>query len=202
MRNQYAQSAHQQMRDAALDAAAEEVITRGWSSLQIQAIARRAGVSRQTLYTTFGSKQGIAQALILRLTERFITGIETAMASHTGLYQQWFAAMRYTLDRAAGEPLLVSVLTADGSDDFLPLLTSRGAPVLDAARVRLSRALHEARPEVDVAIADDLAEAAVRLALSHIVLPLRSTEHAAAQIARIVDATYRDTRTPQALRHD
>lgn len=42
-------------------------------------------------------------------------------------------------------------------------------------------------PGLDVAAANDLAEAAVRLALSHIVLPLHPTEQAAAQIARIVE---------------
>jgi AcrR family transcriptional regulator len=199
--NRYARSAHDQMRDAVLDAAAHEVIARGWSSLQIQAIARRAEVSRQTIYTTFGGKQGIAQALILRLTEQFVTGIESALASHVDLYEQWFAAMHYTLDRAAHEPLLLTVLTADGDDEFLPLLTSRGAPVVDTARARLGAALRDARPDLDVATTDDLAEAAVRLALSHIVLPLRSTDEAAAQIARIVETTCRHAPRPRASHH-
>jgi AcrR family transcriptional regulator len=187
VQNRYARSAHEQMREAALDAAVEEVLHRGWSNIQIQAIARRAGVSRQTLYTTFGGRHGIAQALVLRLTEQFVTGIEAALAGHVDLYEQWFAAMRYTLDRAAHEPLLVSVLTADSGDALLPLLTNRGAPVVEAARTRLGAALREARPDLDVATTDDLAEAAVRLALSHIVLPLQPVDHAAAQIARIVE---------------
>lgn len=188
------------MRDAVLDAAAAMVIDRGWSNLQIQAIARQVEVSRQTIYTAFGGKKGIAQALILRLTERFVAGIEDAMARHVDLYQQWYAAMHYTLDRAAHEPLLLTVLTADGGDEFLPLLTSRGAPVVDTARGRLGAALRDACPDLDITTTDDIAEAAVRLALSHIVLPLRPPEQAAVQIARLVEAGCRNTSASPATR--
>lgn len=124
------------MRDAALDAAAAEIVARGWKGLQMQAVAEQVGISRQTLYNTFTTKHGLAQALVLRLTERFLDGVERALNSRDQVYDQWLAAIRYTLDTAADDPLLKAVLTGDASTEFLPLLTSDAGPVISAARDR------------------------------------------------------------------
>ena len=174
-------------RDAVLDAAADEVVARGWRGLRLQAVAAAAGVSRQTVYNLFRDKHGLAQALVLRLTGRFLDGVEQALASREELHAQWVAAIRYTLDTAADDPLLKSVLTADGSDEFLPLLTSEAAPVVVAARERLAAAVTAIRPGTDPGDAAVAAETATRLAISHIVLPLHPAERATEQIAGVVD---------------
>ncbi|GAA1388628.1 TetR family transcriptional regulator [Pseudonocardia kongjuensis] len=187
MVNRFHDTAHRQMRDGILDAAAAEAVARGWKGLQMQSVAAASGVSRQTLYNTFTNKHGLAQALVLRLTEQFLDGVEQALNSHVEIYDQWVAAIRYTLDAAAADPLLKAVLTADGSDELLPLLTSEAGPVIRAARNRLSAVLRATRPDLnhdDITVAT---EAAARLAISHIVLPLHPTEQAAEQIAQLVD---------------
>ena len=173
-------------RDAVLDAAADEVVAHGWDGLRLQAVAASAGVSRQTVYNLFRHKHGLAQALVLRLTERFLDGVERALASREDVREQWVAAIRYTLDTAADDPLLKSVLTADGRTEFLPLLTSEAAPVVVAARERLAAAVTAARPRTDPGEAAVAAETATRLAISHIVLPLHPAERATAQIATVV----------------
>jgi len=185
---------HRRMREAVLDAAAAEVVARGWQGLRLQAVAAQAGVSRQTLYNTFTNKHGLAQALVLRLTDRFLDGVERALAGEHDLYDQWVAAIRYTLDTAADDPLLKSVLTADGSDEFLPLLTSEAGPVIGVARDRLAAVLHAARPDLDPTETTVAAEAVTRLAISHIVLPLHPTEQATEQIAQLVDRYLRPRR--------
>lgn len=187
MSNRFRDTARREMRDAVLDAAAAEVVARGWRGLQMQSVATAAGVSRQTLYNTFTSKHGLAQALVLRRTEEFLDGVERALTGEDEVYHQWVAAIRYTLDTAADDPLLKAVLTADGSDEFLPLLTRDAGPVVGAARDRLVAALRTARPDLDTADTTVAAEAATRLAISHIVLPLHPTEQAAEQIARLVE---------------
>lgn len=175
------------MREAVLDAAAAEVVAQGWKGLQMQTVATRAGVSRQTLYNTFANKHGLARALVMRLTEQFLEGVERALTSRSEVHDQWVAAIRYTLDTAADDPLLKTVLTADGSEEFLPLLTSEAEPILAVARDRLSAALIATSPGLDPDAITVATEAATRLAISHIVLPLHPTEQAAEQIAGLVD---------------
>lgn len=170
------------MLEAALDAAAGEVISRGWNGLRMRAIAEEIGVSRQTLYTAFSDRHGIARALVLRHAERFLAGVEQAIGVHRGLRAQWAAAVRFTLDSAAEDPLLKSVLMA-GSEEFLPLVTSGSAPIIDTARARLSAAFLASHPELDPVDLDTVAETVTRLALSHMVLPLHPVEQVAEQVA-------------------
>ena len=171
------------MRDAVLDVAAEEVIAHGWDGLQVRAVATRAGVSRQTLYNAFGDKHGLAEALILRLLDRFLDGIDAAVGAESALRDQWEAAVLYALDVAAADPLLGAVLTGTSSDEFLPLLTSDGAPVIRRARDRMVATLGGHHPDLDPRALAATAEAVTRLTLSHIVLPLHPPETVAAQVA-------------------
>ncbi|MDR3507386.1 MAG: TetR/AcrR family transcriptional regulator [Caulobacteraceae bacterium] len=51
--------------EAMLDAAGAVIAERGFGA-SVEAIARRAGVSKQTLYNHFGGKEGLIQALVRR----------------------------------------------------------------------------------------------------------------------------------------
>lgn len=182
MANRFRDAAHQQMLDAALDAAAGEVISRGWNGLRMRAIAEEIGVSRQTLYTAFTDRQGIARALVLRHADRFLAGVEQAIGVHHDLRAQWAAAVRFTLDSAADDPLLKSVLMA-GGEEFLPLVTTGSAPIITAARARLCAVFLASHPDLDPADLDTVAETVTRLALSHMVLPLHPVDRVAEQVA-------------------
>ena len=50
-------------RDSILDAMREELLTQDWSAVTLADIARTAGVSRQTIYNEFGSRQGAGAGL-------------------------------------------------------------------------------------------------------------------------------------------
>lgn len=171
---------------AALDIAADEVATHGWDGLQVQTIAARLGVSRQTLYNAFTNKHGLARALVLQLTERFLAGVDRALTRSDDIYDQWRAAVLYTLETAAADPLLKSVITADGRDQLLPLLTTDAEPVISAAQDKLAAAVTAARPDVALEDARDAAETATRLAISHVVLPLHPSTHVADHIATLI----------------
>jgi AcrR family transcriptional regulator len=183
--NRFRDAAHQQMLDAALDAAAAEVVQRGWRGLRMRAIAEETGVSRQTLYNAFSDKHGIARALVERLVGRYLTGVEQAVGEHRDLREQWAAAFRFTLDAAAGDPLLKAALMVDGTEEFLPLLTTGGAPIIGVARGRLSAVFLAAHPDLDPSDLDVVSETVTRLALSHIVLPLDPSETVAGQVAEL-----------------
>lgn len=180
---------------AALDIAADEVATHGWDGLQVQTIAARLGVSRQTLYNAFTNKHGLARALVLQLTDRFLAGVDRALTGSDDIHEQWRAAVLYTLDTAAADPLLKSVITADGRDQLLPLLTTDAEPVISAARDKLAAAVTAARPDVAPDDARDAAETATRLAISHVVLPLHPSTHVANHIATLI-TRFLDGRRP------
>ena len=49
---------------------------RPWPAVRMVDVAAAAGVSRQTLYNEFGSKEGLARALVRRETDRYLDGVD------------------------------------------------------------------------------------------------------------------------------
>src|SRR4051812_45301435 len=160
-------------RDALLDAAYDAAVAGDWASARMLDVAAAAGVSRQTLYNEFGTKDALAQALALRETERFLADIEAAMAGQDGAPAEAVGvAGAHTLRQAADNPLLKAVLTDDtsGAGGLLPFLTTRAEPVLSAARAHISAYVLSHWPDLPVADVDLVGEVVVRLSVSHIVL--------------------------------
>ncbi|GAA1515073.1 TetR/AcrR family transcriptional regulator [Streptomyces albidochromogenes] len=67
-------------REALLDAAFTALAVRPWSGVRMVDVAAAAGVSRQTLYNEFGTKDGLARALVRREADGFLAGVERALA--------------------------------------------------------------------------------------------------------------------------
>ncbi len=172
-----------------LEAAADAVLSgEPWERVRMADVARAAGLSRQTLYVEFGSTDALAQALALREAERSMAGAEAAMAGHEGSPGEAVAAAtEYTLREAASNPLLKAVLT-DDSGGLLPFLTTRSEALLAAARERCAAYLSERWPDLPADHVRLVADAVIRLTLSHLVLPDGPPERVAADIARLVDA--------------
>lgn len=177
-----------QVREQALQVAHDLTAQRGWDQVRVGEVAEATGVSRPTLYKEFGSKQGLGEALVLRETDRFLAGIAEQLAAHEpDLAAGIEAAVRFTLEEAERSPLLHAVLTStrSGDDSLLPFLTTRSAPLLEAATTALSGWLaeHSPRtPEQDLAQGVD---ALVRLVVSHLVLPSADPSRTAAELAQL-----------------
>ena len=176
-------------RDLLLDAATEAVLSGVvWDKVRMADVARAAGVSRQTLYYEFGSKDALAEALAMREAERYMDGAEAAMAGHDGRPGEAVAAAtEFTLTEAASNPLLKAVLT-DDSGGLLPFLTTRSEALLAAARERCAAYLCEHWPDLAPERVLLVADAVNRLTLSHLVLPGGRPDEVAADIAHLVDA--------------
>ena len=174
------------LREDLLDAAATLIIQRGFRRVRMQDVADMVGVSRQTVYNEFGDKWGLAQALTLRENERYLDGVDEALGCHAGLYSAVAAAVAYTLTTAADDPLKKATLTGAGSEDLLPLMTTRAEPVLLAAKRRIIAHALRQWPDLDEADVTDLADATVRLTMSHVMLPADPPEIVAARLARLV----------------
>ncbi|MCW2614657.1 MAG: TetR/AcrR family transcriptional regulator [Frankiales bacterium] len=176
-------------RDLLLDAAADAVLSGAeWDRVRMVDVARAAGVSRQTLYVEFGSRDALAQALAMREAQRFMDGADAARAGHEGTPGEAIAAAcEWTLTEAASNPLLKAVLT-DDTGSLLPLLTTRAEALLTATREHCAAYLSGRWPDLDRGLVLLVAEAVNRLTLSHLVLPGGRPDEVAADLARLVDS--------------
>jgi AcrR family transcriptional regulator len=159
-------------RDALLDAAYDAAVSGDWLRTRMVDVARTAGVSRQTLYNEFGTKDALAQAMAMREIQRFIDGTERALdeAHPDDPIQAVGAAALYTLQRAADNPLLKAALTDDTSG-LLSFLTSRGEPALVAARTSFENYYSTHWPDLPRDAIRIAAETIVRLTISYLTVP-------------------------------
>ena len=176
-------------RDLLLDAATEAVLSGAdWDRVRMADVARSAGVSRQTLYYEFGSKDALAQAITLREAELYMVGADQARAGHDDTPGQAIAAAAaYTFETAAANPLLKTVLT-DDTGGLLPFLTSRSQPLLTALDEHTAGELLARWPALDPELVRLVADSVNRLMLSHLVLPGGRGDQVAADLGRLVDA--------------
>jgi AcrR family transcriptional regulator len=179
-------------RDALLDAAYDVVVAGDWQTARMVDVAATAGVSRQTLYNEFGSKDSFAQALAMREAQRFIDGTNRFLddVNPVAPVDAVAAATEWTIREASNNPLLKAVLTDDTSE-LLPFLTTRGEAIIGAARSNIETYWRSQWPEID---ADDVALAAetvARLTISYLVLPSDgpdgSAEAIAARLSKLVE---------------
>ncbi|MEV6011427.1 TetR family transcriptional regulator [Streptomyces sp. NPDC051976] len=184
----FRESVRSLLRERVLDAARDLVGSGGWGGLRLAAIARAAGISRQTLYNEFGSKEAIGKALVERELEGFLLGIQRELDAHRDdLRAAAAAGVGYTLRQAADNPLIKAVLLAErgGEDDLLAYLTTRPEPVFDTAAAMLDAYAADAWPDADAESRGLAVEAIVRLTVSHIIAPVAPPEESAQRIARI-----------------
>ena len=110
----YAEASRVLLRDSILDGMREMLLTRDWSSITLSDVAKAAGISRQTIYNEFGSRQGLAQGYALRLADRLVDQIDDAIDGNVGdVYAAFLQGFRDFFAESAADPLVISLLTGD-----------------------------------------------------------------------------------------
>lgn len=175
--------------DEILDAALDQLEEHGWRAFHIRDVAERVGVSRQTIYNTFGSRRQLAASMVVRLCSSFLSGAEHAFTTDKALYDQWVVAVRDALRQGTDNGALRAMLSAGADDRFLDLLTRGAEPLVEAARARLSAAVLASHRNLDKNAVEAVAESVARLVISNVVLPMHPIEEVAPQIARMATAT-------------
>ncbi|MFE1949155.1 TetR/AcrR family transcriptional regulator [Streptomyces sp. NPDC059524] len=163
-------------RESLLDAAGAALGRRPWSAVRMVDVAAAASVSRQTLYNEFGSKDGLARALVRRETDLYLTGADRALRE--GGFE---ALAAWTSEAARRSPLTRAVLTGCWSER-LPAIDLAAAPhVSGVPAQRRADGPLPGPAELVAAVRDRAAallgrpagecELAVRIALSWVVAP-------------------------------
>lgn len=174
------------LRERIVLAASQITTTAGWSAVTMARLADEVGVSRQTVYNEIGGKPALAEAMILRELDRFLTVVSGAFDEHADdLVDAIRAASHACLDLAQGNPLLHAVVSAThGADtELLPLLTTNAGSLLGAAKDVVSARVAPYAPGVDAAHLDPAIDMVVRVVLSHVMQPSGSPEQTAADLA-------------------
>ncbi|WP_369172264.1 TetR/AcrR family transcriptional regulator [Streptomyces sp. R28] len=114
-------------RESLLDAAYRALARRSWSAVRMVDVAAAAGVSRQTLYNEFGSKEGLARALVRREADGFLAGVDRALATHSDARERLTATAEWTAALASDNALVRAMLTGCWSER-LPSPTLSAVP--------------------------------------------------------------------------
>ena len=190
----FAEASRVLLRDSVLDAMRDQLLTRDWSAITLSDVARAAGISRQTIYNEFGSRQGLAQGYALRLADRLVDTVHAALDANVGnVYEAFLEGFRSFFAESAADPLVISLLSGVAKPDLLQIITTDSAPIITRASNRLTVALTQTWVATSDEDAGVLARAIVRLALSYVSMPPEANHDVAADLARLM--------TPFAERH-
>jgi AcrR family transcriptional regulator len=187
----YAEASRVLLRDSVLDAMRDLLLTRDWSAITLSDVARAAGISRQTIYNEFGSRQGLAQGYALRLADRLVDTVHAALDANVGdIHEALLQGFRRFFAESAADPLVISLLTGVAKPDLLQLITTDSAPIITRASQRLVSAFNQTWVVIGDEDAGVISRAIVRLCLSYVSMPpesdLADGADVAADLARLM----------------
>ncbi len=180
-------AASEGVRTALLDAVGELLADRTWSQVRMADVAARAGVSRQTVYNAYGSREQLALAYVSREAANFLATASEVVAAHA---DDPAAALRAALEiflaAAESNPLVRAISASEEGDELLVLVTTGGGPVLGPITAGLAELMARTWPGVDADSALLAADTLVRLAISHAALPSAPPAETADRVGRIL----------------
>jgi len=183
----YSMAARELLRNTLMDGACHELEDKRWTDITMADIARAAGVSRQTLYKEFGSRDEFAQALVMREADRFLSAIQEAIDANIATPTHAVsAAFDVFLTQAAENPLVRTIVRGEGSEGLLLLFTTQGQAVVEGAALRLTGMIVAGWPLIRRSDAELLSECLVRLAISYASLPAGSAGMTSDSVATLL----------------
>jgi len=181
----YAEAARNLLRDTVLNAVDDLVRSRGWKATTMADVATAAGVSRQTVYNEYGSRQALVEAYVAREIQNLITEVGQAVrASSDDPHAALESAFGLFLKLASDEPVVQLVVSDSGdTSELLRLLTAAG---LTLGVPQISVLITQSWPQVDPDDATLVADSLVRLAVSHALYPQDDPGTVAASVGRLI----------------
>jgi AcrR family transcriptional regulator len=184
----YSVAARELLRNTLLDAAGHHLQDHRWVEITMADIALAAGVSRQTLYKEFGSREDFAQVLVMREAGRFLDAVEQAVGGHLDdPALALAAAFDVFLGAAAENPIVRTIVGGEGAEELLALFTTQGKPLVESAVERITQIMLASWPTmVEASEAELLSECLVRLAISYAALPKGPASMTASSVSTLL----------------
>jgi AcrR family transcriptional regulator len=185
-RTPYAVAARELLRDTLIGAARDQLGRTAWGDVRMADVAEAAGVSRQTLYNEFGSRQKLAEALVVREIEGFLAGVEqTVNANLDDPPVAVAAAFDGFLLAAAENPLFMEAITGE-REDLLPIIATEAKPGIERATEGVMAIILGAWPQIEEREARLFSEAVVRVAFSCAMVHTESSRMNGAAVAEVL----------------
>jgi AcrR family transcriptional regulator len=128
---------------ALIDAAAWELVEKGYADLTVEAVIERAGVSRPEFDACFAGKEAVVEFAYEALFARFIERLSRAIETQSSWPLKVKVGIGATLDMAAAAPVKAQFLSLDTLATSKALVRQRFE-----SRERLARLLAGGRTEV------------------------------------------------------
>jgi AcrR family transcriptional regulator len=139
--------------EALLDATQECVLAVGVRRTTMTDVARRAGVSRMTLYRRYADVTSLMQALMTREFTQILLDVETEAASLATVRERVVTAAVVGVDRLTRHPLFLRIVDVD-PELLLPYITTRRGAFQRAAVDVFATRLADGVAEGSIAVAD------------------------------------------------
>ena len=161
-----------EMVDRIASAALDQFAEYGMRRSTIDDVAKRAGVSRVTVFRRFINKERLVQFVIAREIRRGVHELDRAWESQGSLEDRLVHGFSFAMCFTRGHPLFGRLLHSE-PDVVLPLITVDGGPALALYRSLIAQRL---RDEVRAGRAatgdvDSAAEVVARMAMSLLLTP-------------------------------
>lgn len=170
---------------AILDATFAVIGSVGLTKLALEDVATEAGVSRQTVYRHFGSRDGLLSAVIVREEEALLALVDRATEGVDDLEDAVRLGLAAALRGAEDHPLLQRLLTSE-PEALLPFLTLGSGPVLSIIGPAIAEVVSRRAPTLAPATLDFLGDAVGRVVVSYAISPRADIDDTAARLAEMV----------------
>jgi AcrR family transcriptional regulator len=155
-----------------LDAALEQFQLVGIRRASVEDIARRAGVSRITVYRRFPRKEVLIEAVAMREARRLVAVVDAATSTIDGFADRIVESFVGILRLVREHPLVRQLLAVE-PDEMLRTLTLRGGPVIAIGTAYVADQIRRAQQTGEVPPYDPkpVAEILARLTQSLLLTP-------------------------------
>jgi AcrR family transcriptional regulator len=152
-----------------LDAAFERIGEWGLARTTVEDVARAAGLTRQTIYRYFPSKDHLVTALLMREEDRLLDGVRDAFEHEDRLEDALLQGMLFC-DRFVEEhPFLERLLQTD-EELSLPYVTTRAGSVVSRAREVIASLIRR-KAWVRASMVEPVSDLLVRAFISYTITP-------------------------------
>jgi AcrR family transcriptional regulator len=153
-----------------LEAAARQLELFGIQRTTMEDVARRAGVSRVTIYRHFATKDVLVEAVVLQEVRSFLDELRAFVEDQTTDEERIIEGFAFTATRLRDHTLLRRLLEGE-PELFLPQLTTGAGPLVALARSLIVDYAARRMPHLPTEDVEVGAEVGVRLMISLILTP-------------------------------
>jgi AcrR family transcriptional regulator len=149
-----------------LDAAVEAATVHGIERMVMADVAKRAELSRATVYNHFATKDELVAAAVRREATTLIDAVVAASAEAHDVREALRVAVVTTLRLARHHPLLDRIVRAE-PQRLVPLLTTEDTSVMPVLRAPVEAVVTDRLPGIDPVAARRIADVLLRLLVSY-----------------------------------